>query len=246
MGRVCADRPAGPGRLWAVTLAAAVLAGSVLAGCGSGSEEDPAPSTTLPPSPTGYPAPDQTVDALLAALAGDRWEEAARLTVPGQMALVALTEGAHIETVSDYLRFGEAGVGVNFWAGFTQVVEEFLAGPVDGLRVMDRRLYQAGGVSFADYRMGSPASPHDGAFKLTAARSEDLLWRVDAIATFMDVLALRLSDTAEIIRATRTEDAAVVAAELVRHIPSMEAVLTDPDLTAESNQGVLSILAAIQ
>ena len=66
------------------------------------------------------------------------------------------------------------------------------------------------------------------------------------IATFVDVLAYRLSETAEITRATRTEDAAVVSAELTRHIPSLEAVLTDPDLSPELRQGVVSALAAIQ
>ena len=188
----------------------------------------------------------ETVTALLAALGSESWEEAARLTVEGQMALVALAEGADLETVSDYLQLGEVAVGVNFWAGFTQVAEEFLAGSVRDLRILSQRSYQAAGVSFVDFRLASSTSGEGRFFKLTVARSEDFLWRADVIATFVDILAYRLSETAEIVRATRTEDAAVVAAELMRHVPSLEAVLTDPDLTPESSQGVLSALAAIQ
>ena len=214
-------RPVFSGRVWGAILAAGVMLGGWgLAGCGDGVPSAPTTSTTAAlAAPSGYPAPERTVAALLEALAAGRWDEAAALTVEGQMALVALTEGADIETVSDYLQLGEAGVGVNFWVGFTQVVEEYLSGPVDDLRVVDRRLYQAGGVSFADLLLALPTPSEDHTFKLTVARSEDLLWRVDLIATFMDVLALRLSETAEIVRATRTEDAAVVSSELTATSP---------------------------
>jgi hypothetical protein len=218
-----------------------------MAGCSNDPSGDPASSTTLQsPIPTGFSDPRQTVDALLEALAGEQWEDAARMTVGGQMALVALAEGAEIETVSDYLQLGEVAVGVNFWAGFTRVAEEFLAGTVADLRVVSDRSYQAGGAAFVDLRLASSTSPDGHTFKLTVARSDDFLWRVDVIATFVDVLALRLSETAEIIRATRTEDAAVVAAEMMRHVPSLEAVLTDPDLTAESSQATQAALAAIR
>ena len=235
-------------RPWMRAIAAGLLVfGWGLAGCGDDGDQDSVTDTTLrPPTPTGYAEPAETVDALLEALASDRWPEAAGITVEGQMALVALAEGADIETVSDYLQLGEVGVGVNFWAGFTQVAEEFLSSSPDDLRIVSQRAYEAGGVSFVDFQLASSTSPEGRTFKLTVARSEDLLWRVDVIASFVDVLAYRLSETAEITRATRTEDAAVVAAELTRHIPSLEAVLTDPDITAESNQGVLSALAAIQ
>ena len=231
-----------------VKAAAALLVfGWVLAGCGDDGGQDSVAATTLrPPTPTGYQDPVETVDVLLGALAADRWAEAAEITVEGQMALVALAEGADIETVSDYLQLGEVGVGVNFWAGFTQGAESFLSSALDDLRIVSQRAYEAAGVSFVDYRLASSTSPEGRTFKLTVARSEDLLWRVDVIATFVDVLAYRMSETAEIIRATRTEDAAVVSAELARHVPSLEAVLTDPDLTTESSQGVLSALAAIQ
>ena len=223
-----------------------VALGIGLAGCG----DDPAPSDSgtpiTSPSPSGYAEPVETVLALLAALADDRWEEAARLTVEGQMALMALAEGADLETVSDYLRFGEVGVGVNFWAGFVQVSDQFPAGAVDDLTLISEQRYEAGGVSFADFGVVSPASPEGRVFEITTAQGEDQLWRVDVIATFVDVLAYRLSETAEITRATRTDDAAVVSAELTRHIPSLEAVLTDPDLSPELRQGVVSALAAIQ
>lgn len=217
-----------------------------LAGCG----DDPTPSDSgtaiTSPSPSGYAEPVETVSALLAALADDRWEEAARLTVEGQMALMALAEGADLETVSDYLRFGEVGVGVNFWAGFVQVSDQFPAGAVDDLTLISEQRYEAGGVSFADFGVVSPSSPEGRVFEITTALGEDQLWRVDVIATFVDVLAYRLSETAEITRATRTEEAAVVSAELTRHIPSLEAVLTDPDLSPDLRQGVVSALAAIQ
>lgn len=162
------------------------------------------------------------------------------------MALMALAEGADLETVSDYLAFGEVGVGVNFWAGFVQVSDQFPAGSVDDLVVVSERRYQAGGVSFADFGVAGASSPEDRVFYLTTAQGEDGLWRVDVIATFVDVLAFRLSETAEITRATRTEAAAAVSAELMRHVPSLEAVLTDPDLSAELRQGVVSALAAIR
>ena len=223
-----------------------VALGIGLAGCG----DDPTPSDSgtaiTPPSPSGYAEPVETVSALLDALSDDQWEEAARLTVEGQMALMALAEGADLETVSDYLRFGEVGVGVNFWAGFVQVSDQFPAGAVDDLTLISEQRYEAGGVSFADFGVVSPSSPEGRVFEITAALGEDQLWRVDVIATFVDVLAYRLSDTAEITRATRTEDAAVVSAELTRHIPSLEAVLTDPDLSPDLRQGVVSALAAIQ
>lgn len=223
-----------------------VVLGIGLAGCG----DDPTPSDSgtaiTSPSPSGYAEPVETVSALLAALADDRWEEAARLTVEGQMALMALAEGADLETVSDYLRFGEVGVGVNFWAGFVQVSDQFPAGAVDGLTLISEQRYEAGGVSFADFGVVSPSSPEGRVFEITTAQGEDQLWRVDVIATFVDVLAYRLSETAEITRATRTDDAAVVSAELTRHVPSLEAVLTDPDLSSELRQGVVSALAAIQ
>ena len=223
-----------------------VVLGIGLAGCG----DDPTPSDSgtaiTSPSPSGYAEPVETVSALLAALADDRWEEAARLTVEGQMALMALAEGADLETVSDYLQFGEVGVGVNFWAGFVQVSDQFPAGAVDDLTLISEQRYEAGGVSFADFGVVSPSSPEGRVFEITTAQGEDQLWRVDVIATFVDVLAYRLSETAEITRATRTEDAAVVSAELTRHVPSLEAVLTDPDLSPELRQGVVSALAAIQ
>lgn len=239
-------RPKGRWRL-AVAAAAVVGLASAPAGCAGPGSGDQATSPTSPPSsPTGYAAPIETVTALLVALGAERWEEAARLTVEGQMALVALAEGADLDTVADYLQLGEVAVGVNFWAGFTQVAEEFLSGSVQDLRVVSRRSYQAAGVSFLDVRLASTTSEEGRAFRLTVARSEDFLWRADVIATFVDILANRLSETAEIARATRTEDAAVVAAELRRHVPSLEAVLTDPDLSPESRQGVLSALAAIQ
>ena len=241
------QRTGAPGA-WTNILAVALLVlGSGLAGCGDREDEDSVAVTASPPqSPTGYVEPVDTVAALWEALSADRWDEAARLTVEGQMALVALAEGADIETVSDYLQLGEVAVGVNFWAGFTQAAEEFLAGSVGDLRIVSQRLYQAGGVSFVDFQLSSSTSPEGRTFKLTVARSEDLLWRVDVIATFVDALAYRLSETAEITRATRSEDAAIVSAELARHIPSLEAVLTDPDLTVESSQGVLSALAVIR
>ncbi len=223
-----------------------VALGIGLAGCG----DDPTPSDSgtaiTTPSPSGYAEPVETVSALLAALADDRWEEAARLTVEGQMALMALAEGADLETVSDYLRYGEVGVGVNFWAGFVQVSDQFPAGAVDELTLISEQRYEAGGVSFADFGVVSPSSPEGRVFEITTALGEDQLWRVDVIATFVDVLAYRLSETAEITRATRTDDAAAVSAELTRHVPSLEAVLTDPDLSPELRQGVVSALAAIQ
>ena len=231
----------------AVAVAAALGLASALAGCadaGSGGQVGSTISAQV--SPTGYSEPAETIAALLEALGAERWEDAARLTVGGQMALVALAEGADLDTVSDYLQLGEVAVGVNFWAGFTQVAEEFLSGSVQDLRIVSQRSYQAGGVAFVDFRLASATSAEGRAFKLTVARSEDLLWRADVIATFVDILANRLSETAEIVRATRTEDAMVLAAELTRHVPSLEAVLTDPDLTPESRQGVLSALAAIQ
>lgn len=230
-----------------ILTAAVLLLALSLAGCGEEGDGDPATATTLrPQSPAGYVDPVETVAALLEALAADRWDEAARLTVEGQMALVALAEGADFETVSDYIQLGEAGVGVNFWAGFTQGAEEFLSGSVEDLRVVSQRSYQAAEVAFVDFRLASTTSAEGRAFKLTLARGGDLLWSVDVIASFVDILAYRLSETAEITRATRTEDAAVVSAELMRHVPSLEAVLTDPDLSAESSHGVLAALAAIR
>lgn len=239
--------PSSP-RSWKTGLSLALLClGLGLAGCADRGEDDGSASTTSrPPSPTGYVEPAETVTALLEALAADRWDEAARITVAGQMALVALVEGADLETVSDYLQLGEIGVGVNFWAGFTRVTEEFLAASTGDLGIVSRRAYQAAGASFVDFELASSASPEGRTFKLTVARSDDLLWRVDVIATFVDVLALRLSETAEITRATRTEDAAVVSAEMAGQIPSLEAALTDPGLTAESSRAVQAALAAIR
>ncbi len=234
---------AGLGALAAVFL----VLGMGLSGCGDDIAPDGVSGTASRPlPPSGYAEPAETVSALLSALVADGWEEAARLTVEGQMALVALTEGADMETVADYLQAGEVGVGVNFWAGFAQVAEQFLASPVDDLRVVSERRYQAGGVVFADFGLAAPTTPEGQDFKLTVALGEDQLWRVDVIATFVEVLAYRLSETAEITRATRTEDAAVVSAELIRHVPSLEAALADPDLTPELSQGVLSALAAIR
>ena len=224
-----------------------LVLGVGLSGCGDDIAVDAVSDTAARPlPPSGYAEPGETVSALLSALVDNGWEEAARLIVEGQMALIALTEGADMETVSDYLEAGEMGVGVNFWVGFTQVAEELLVSPVNDLRVVSERRYQAGGVRFADFGLAAPATPESRGFKLTVALGEDQLWRVDVIATFVEVLAYRLSETAEITRATRTEDAAVVSAELMRHVPSLEAALTDPDLTPELSQGVLSALAAIQ
>ncbi len=244
MGR----QPASVGhRVLAIALVTALWAGLVLAGCAEESQGDPPASGGLgAPTPRGYPQPPETVSVLLEYLAADRWEDAARITVEGQMALVALAEGADLEIVSDYLRLGEVGVGANFWAGFAQVTEEFLAGSIEELAVVSERAYEAGQRSFVDFRLALSTSPEGRAFKLTVARSEDRLWRVDVLATFVDVLAYRLSETAEIARATRTEDATVVSAELARHVASLEAALTDPDLTAEARQGVRSALSAIQ
>lgn len=222
------------------------LSGSGLAGCGNDSAPSDSGAAIPSSAPSGYPEPAETVTALLAALSADRWEEAAGLTVEGQMALMALAEGADLETVSDYLRFGEVGVGVNFWAGFVEVSDQFPVGSVENLTLITEQRYEAGGVSFADFGVVGSSSPEGRVFEITTAQGDDQLWRVDVIATFVDVLAFRLSETAEITRATRTEDAAVVAAELMRHVPSLEAVLVDPDLSPELRQGVDSALAAIQ
>ncbi len=229
-------------------LAAVILAlGMGLAACGDDLAPESDPGTASPPPPPpGYAQPVETVSALLSALGADQWEEAARLTVEGQMALMALAEGADLETVSDYLQVGELGVGVNFWAGFIQVSDQFPSSPVDDLQVVSEYRYQAGGISFADFGLAGASAPEGRVFNLRVARGEDQLWRVDVIATFVDVIAYRLSETAEITRATRTEDAALVSAELRRHIPSLEAVLADPDLTPELRQAVLSALSAIQ
>ena len=236
-----------PGRPRGIVAAVFLALGMGLAGCGDDLAPESDPGTASPPPPpSGYAQPVETVSALLSALGADRWEEAARLTVEGQMALMALAEGADLETVSDYLQFGDVGVGVNFWAGFIQVSDQFLSSPMDDLQVVSEHHYQAGGVSFADFGLAGASTPEGRVFKLTVAQGKDQLWRVDVIATFVDVLAYRLSETAEITRATRTEDAAVVSAELMRHIPSLEAVLTDPDLTPELRQGVFSALSAIQ
>ena len=229
-----------------VLVALSVMLGLIMAGCGDSPTSSGSGTAVTASSPSGYAEPVEAVTALLAALAADRWEEAARVTVKGQMALMALAEGADLETVSDYLRFGEVGVGINFWAGFVQVSDQFPAGVVDDLTLITEQRYEAGGVSFADFGIVNPSSPDGRVFEITAAQGDDQLWRVDAIATFVDVLALRLSETAEITRATRTEDAAVVSAELLRHVPSLEAVLIDPDLTPELRQAVVSALAAIQ
>ena len=241
-------RRSGKGSVRAViiALAAVVLGGLAPAGCGDDGVSDPSTTTgSGPPTPTGYLDPAETVSLFLGILAADGWDEAAGITVEGQMALVALAEGADIETVSDYLRLGESGVGANFWAGFTQASEE-LAGSIEDLRVVSRRAYQAGEKSFVDFGLASSTSPEGRTFQLTVVRSDDLLWRVDVIATFVDVLAYRLAETAEIARATRTEDAAVVSAELGRQVASLQAALTDPDLTEELNRGILSILVALQ
>ena len=236
-----------PGRRIRVLAVAILALGMALAGCGDdlASESDPG-TASPPPPPSGYAQPVETVSALLSALGADRWEEAARLTVEGQMAVMALAEGADLETVSDYLQVGDVGVGVNFWAGFIQVSDQVPSSPMDDLQVVSEHHYQAGGVFFADFGLASASTPEGRVFKLTVAQGKDQLWRVDVIATFVDVLAYRLSETAEITRATRTEDAAVVSAELMRHIPSLEAVLTDPDLSPELRQGVFSALSAIR
>lgn len=229
-----------------VLVALSGLLGVTMAGCADDPTSSGSGTAVTASSPSGYPEPVETVTALFAALAADRWEEAAWLTVKGQMALMALAEGADLETVSDYLRFGELGVGVNFWAGFVQVSDQFPAGVVDDLTLITEQRYEAGGVSFADFGVVSSSSPEGRVFEITTAQGTDQLWRVDVIASFVDVLALRLSETAEITRATRTEDAAVVSDELMRQIPSLEAVLIDPDLTPELRQAVVSALAAIQ
>lgn len=223
-----------------------IWGGVVLSACGDPAEAEPIrDSGASVPAPTGYETPSETVAGLLGVLAAGNWEEAALMTAEGQMALVALAEGADIETVSDYLRLGEAGVGANFWSGFAQVAEEYLGGPLTDLQVLSDRAYQAGDRSFVDFSLARPGSPEDRAFRLTVVRSGDALWRVDVIATFTDVLAYRLSETAEIARATRTEDAGVVAAELDRQVPSLQAALTDPDLSPEARQGIQSALTAI-
>lgn len=235
-----------PERSLGVLMALSVVLGGTLAGCADDPASSGSGTAVTASSPSGYAEPVETVTALFAALAADRWEEAARLTVKGQMALMALAEGADLETVSDYLRFGELGVGVNFWAGFVQVSDQFPAGVVDDLTLITEQRYEAGGVSFADFGVVSSSSPEGRVFEITTAQGTDQLWRVDVIASFVDVLALRLSETAEITRATRTEDAAVVSDELMRQVPSLEAVLIDPDLTPELRQAVASALAAIQ
>ncbi|MDE0122245.1 MAG: hypothetical protein OXS33_11015 [bacterium] len=235
-----------PERLLRVLVAISLLLGITMAGCADDPTSSGSGTAVTASYPSGYAEPVETVTALLAALAADRWEEAARLSVKGQMALMALAEGADLETVSDYLRFGEVGVGINFWAGFVQVSDQFPVGSVENLTLITEQRYEAGGVSFADFGVVSSSSPEGRVFEITTAQGDDELWRVDVIATFVDVLAFRLSETAEITRATRTEDAAVVSAELLRHVPSLEAVLIDPDLSPELRQGVDSALAAIQ
>ena len=229
-----------------IVLTWAVLGGLAVGGCAEDDAGDFPTSTGLSVSTAGYAQPIEAVSALLDHLAADRWEDAAAITVEGQMALVALAEGADLEIVADYLRLGEAGVGANFWAGFTQVAEGSFSGSVEELVVISERAYEAGERRFVDYRMALPTSPEDRTFKLTIARSDDLLWQVDVLTTFIDVLAYRLSETAEIARATRSEDARVVSAELARQVASLEAALTDSDLTEESRQGVRSALSAIQ
>ena len=233
-------------RAVASTLATGLLGGMVLAGCADDGGDDLTTGTLVTDvTVSGYREPIETVSALLETLAVGGWDEAAAITVEDQMALVALAEGADLETVADYLRVGERGVGANFWAGFARITEDFLEGSLADLTVVGRRDYEAEGVSFVDFQLALPTSSEDRSFKLVVARSDDLRWRVDVVATFVEVLALRLSETAEIARATRTEDAATVTSALERLVPSLQATLTDPDLGAESSQAVRSALAAI-
>lgn len=197
-----------------------VLAAMLAAGCTS---SDATTSTT---EPIDTRTPSQVALALLKAVAMQDTETAAALTVTDQSAVVAVIEGTSVNAAAGLV--GSKKVIENFWLGFLE-----LSGVGILLAAVSRVTeFTAEDVEFARVSLRIPPSTEDS--HLVVRRTPEG-WRVDLLTSFMITFSGRLAGAAQ----EATKGSPAVHEEFLSNIPSMEAALTNPDLTGASQQAIL-------
>jgi hypothetical protein len=216
--------------MWSRSLGALVLAVLALLGC-SGPEDPGAQSGS------GGETPEQAVEDLFALLSAGEFGSAASLAVPEQSALAALAEGAAVEDVVSGLRDGDEGIAANFWSGFAQSIDGFLA---EGVEVVGSEAVSTEGVDFTIVEIVTGG----GDVHHVATRDVDG-HRVDLFATFGPALAGRLYPQIELLFETTSEDASFILSRMREQVPSLYRAVETPDLAPNVVQELLQLIELI-
>jgi len=185
----------------------------------------------------GGETPEQAVEDLFALLSDGDFASAASLAVPEQSALAALAEGAAVEDVVSGIRDGDEGIATNFWTGFAQSIESFLAQGVD---VVGSEAVSTEGVDFTIVEIVTGA----GDIHHVATRDVDG-HRVDLFATFGPALAGRLYPQIELLFETQSEDATFILSHMREQVPSLYRAVETPDLAPNVVQDLLQLIELI-
>lgn len=213
-----------------LALAVAVV---MLAAC---SGETTPVSTTLPPG-EGAETPAAAVDQLVVALNEPDFEAASELAMPGHAALASLSEGAPFDVVADALRNGDRDVAANFWSGFAQGTQNFLAGPVE---ISPDGTLEQDGVEFEIVSV----VPGSGGTRSVLTQESDG-YRVDLFASFGAGLADKMVAPVERLLTTQTEDARLILNQLQEIVPSLLAAAGQPGTPTDVSQQLLALVEVI-
>lgn len=197
---------------------------AVSTGCNSGST-----TTTLDEVSDSREAAE-VVEALLAALDGGDFAEAAALTLTDQLAWVVMAEGGTLNQAAGLLEEGLDGVAANYWQGFSETVE--LANI--GVRRVDEK-------EIDESRFAVVAL--NGQLQLILRNSEG--WRVDIVASFAPTLVNRLIEAARVVEANQGDQATSMRALLVAQRPSVEAAVGQPGLPEATRTELFSLLETL-
>jgi hypothetical protein len=197
---------------------------AVSTGCNSGST-----TTTLDEVSDSREAAE-VVEALLAALDGGDFAEAAALTLTDQLAWVVMAEGGTLNQAAGLLEEGLDEVAANYWQGFSETVE--LANI--GVRRVDEK-------EIDESRFAVVAL--NGQLQLILRNSEG--WRVDIVASFAPTLVNRLIEAARVVEANQGDQATSMRALLVAQRPSVEAAAGQPGLPEATRTELSSLLETL-
>lgn len=182
--------------------------------------------TTTTTVPVDDRTPSQVALELLKKVGLNDVAGAADLTVTDQAMMVALIEGVGVDSV--YALEGSRDVIESFWAGFADLSGSgLLFGSVNNVDT-----FESLGTEFSRVFLIIPPST-EPSFLVLRKTSDG--WRIDLIASFMTTFAGRLAGAAQ----ASAEGPVVVFEEFKANVPSMEAALSNPDLTGTTQQAIL-------
>jgi hypothetical protein len=207
-----------------------ILTAVILFGC-SGPEEPGAQPAD------GAETAEQAVEDLFTLLAAGEFASAASLAVPEQSALAALAEGASVEDVVSGLRDGDEGIAANFWSGFAQSIDGFLA---QGVEVVSSEPVTTQGVDFTIVEIVTGG----GDVHHVATRDVEG-HRVDLFATFGPALAGRLYPQIELLFDAPSDDASLILSRMREQVPSLYRAVETPDLAPNVVQDLLQLIELI-